>query len=389
MPFGENEAQDWAETIAKDSSQAYRLYLLHYPDGPHRNAANQRRLELKEGRDWDIASKRNTVFTYREYLRSHPKGQHAAEAAANILRLEHDLAWKAAQSQDSVQGYLQYKKAYPNGPYLPYALERITELIRQAQEATDDPQEERELEEAIQADSLEGYNAFLRAYPRSAHQDEVRERIHQLEKRLARQYEHMDAELQAWQHADKEDSLFAYREFLNRFPQGKFSSLAREREAWLEARLSGKSEEFQSNGLDTPGLTRVRIADGTRKSTEDTQRRDRQAISLSYLWLGGFGLIALLAWRLLPFWSPVNFAMSIGVACFFLHQRKENTTKRELLVYFLGSAIAAFGLFYKMASAFKPEIWVKVVVGLAGLGLVLLLMRHFFGKSRVKTGAAA
>ncbi|MCB0856101.1 MAG: hypothetical protein KDD63_27960, partial [Bacteroidetes bacterium] len=237
VSFGNDEQLDWELTQKKGTVMAYKQFLSTYPHGKFSVEANLSYQSLKEEKDWQIALKRNRIFAYEQYLELHPSGKYSEEAGMRLEALEHDMAWSETLAENTVSAFLNYLETYENGKFREEAERRIQNLITQKEDlktdgspgetTNDDLAEETALELATNEDSVTAYNHFLKEFPNGKYREQVKKRISQLEAKLAKQYRFIEEELQAWEYAHTQNSLLAYRDFLKRFPSGRYSDLAR------------------------------------------------------------------------------------------------------------------------------------------------------------------
>jgi len=115
-------------------------------------------------------------------------------------------------------------------------------------------------DEAREADSIEAYRQFVEAYPDSPEVADAEQRILQLRRE------------QAWEAARMEDSVAAYQAFLGEYSEGEFADQARSRLSILERQNAWRALE------DSEDLEALRaFADEHRASPEATEAQARIA----------------------------------------------------------------------------------------------------------------
>lgn len=118
-----------------------------------------------------------------------------------------DSHWQQANSANTVQGYESFLRRYPRSDYTAKAWEKIEALHWQ---------------ETTIANTVQGYESFLRRYPRSDNAARAREKIEALH----------------WQEATAANTVKAYGSFLKSYPHSDYSVKARaeiESLQWQEA----------------------------------------------------------------------------------------------------------------------------------------------------------
>ena len=386
--FGKDEQQDWELTTRLKTAVAYKRFIAAYPESSYLIEAQAIYTELKEEKDWQTASKRNKVFAYEKYLEAYPSGKYANEAGMRLELLEHDLVWRETKEEDSIKGYMAYRQTYPKGNYFHEAEARITELVKQQQLTVPtsegkaeevNSEEEQALEEASVEDTVTAYNSFLKSFPNGHYAGQVKKRIRQLEAKLTKQYRVIEEELQAWEYADKQHSRLAYRDFLRKFPTGRFSDLAEQRIQQLENKMVIKVRTNTGKPLSSPKLMNKPDPEA-QKLEMDRSERDLMGYRLAWMWVVGFVILSLLTFFLARFLYPIGLISAFLVGGFFVFHRGKRITKRENFVYTIGAGIATFFLVKELLGIFINEFWILIPVsGLAGILIILFLRSYFKG----------
>ncbi len=295
------------------------------------------------------------------------------------------MAWEEAIRSNSVAAYLRYKSQYPEGAFVSEAVERILNLVRhqprtKANEAWEqDPDlepEEAALETATNEDTVAAYNAFLKEFPQGKYARQVRQRIAQLEHKLAKQYRQLEEELLAWQYADEQDSLLSYRDFLRRFPQGRFAELARKRleihARKVQARVSQHARPPEAEEVHPPPF-KVRPPE----LSADAER-DQAGFFLALIWAGGFGVVSLMAHFLAPFLYPVALFIGLSIGGYFVRNRGLRLRLREGVVYLLVLPAGAFFLIWALFNeTTDPPALLLFLAAIGALLVLLLVLQHY------------
>ncbi len=138
--------------------------------------------------------------------------------------------WEAAESADTIAAYEDFLKKYPEGDLADKARARRTELYKQRakKQALPLPEtyqgdaflsdavstlEKLYYEQAVQSDTVPGYEDFLQRYPSGGLAEDARRRMGKLFADEAR----------------ARDTIPAYERYLNRYPAGPFAEEARAR----------------------------------------------------------------------------------------------------------------------------------------------------------------
>jgi len=276
---------------------------------------------------WNAARAMDTEEALNLYLTRYPRGRFVRDARARIAALEADEAnrWEAEEaalnlSRDdrrAIQGdltLLGFNTRGVDGIFGPGTRTAITNWQRERRfEATGflnrpqwrqlaDEAARRREEQADQArreedrfwqqngrnGTAEGLRAYLDRYPNGRYAEEARRQLAEFE--TQEEDENRRAASRAWQQAQEVDTVDAYTDFLNRFPNSEFAEQAQHRIAELRnddtSRLmeAARAEENQNvNNPVTRLLVEQRLAqlgfnpgapDGT--FTEETREALRQ-----------------------------------------------------------------------------------------------------------------
>lgn len=159
-----------------------------------------------------------------------------------------DLAWVQALETDTLEGYRAYLAAFPNGRHKDDAIRLINEFDDKAWAV------------AEERDTIEGYEDYLKSWPDGLHANEARERIAQIkaeeEARRKNAQEAARQEAAAWKAAAEANTVPSYEGYLSKFPSGKnaaeaqsridrLKSTAADEAAWTVAKASNTADAYQ------------------------------------------------------------------------------------------------------------------------------------------------
>src|SRR5262249_2055450 len=252
--------------LAKNSSglTAYEAYLKDFPSGRYANEARavigaikqreeQARLRAVEDAAWEKAKGNGALQSYQEYLTAYPQGRYieSASAAIGAIRLaeaekrrieEEDAAWERAKSGARKQSYSDYIGAYPQGRFIAQARRSIAEFERLEEEKRRIDREDAAWRQAKDANTLAGYQAYLKDYPAGRFAAEARNGVAEIE-RAAEAERHIAREDAAWTQAQQGGDIAAYQAYLSAYPQGRYVSAANEGLAEINRREQLKRED--------------------------------------------------------------------------------------------------------------------------------------------------
>ncbi len=239
--------------------EAFESYLVSRPDGRFEEEARAEvgRLRSQQSNDvaaagaWERARKSDTAEAYRSFLNDFPDSDKAEAARAALVRLtgaetrdtDDDITdaaerqrWKRAREADTVQGYQAYLAFHPAGTRAAVANTAIERL--EAEEARRRDEGTR-WEEAKAADTAAAYEAYLEAYPDGRFVEEATARLDH----FARIAEARQADLDDWATAQQANTQPAYEAYLTFHPEGEMASEARQAIKALGVASRRKAEE--------------------------------------------------------------------------------------------------------------------------------------------------
>jgi uncharacterized caspase-like protein len=268
--------QEWADAQLENSEEAYRFYLLRWPDGLHRTEAQgalETLITARRDRDWEEVRAQDTIEGYEGYL-SRCDGPHTDAANNAIEELKDKMVFEAAQRANDLAAYEDYLKQWPQGRSARKAREAISLAAWNA------------LMAAKRDKTVEACDQFLQEWPKGRCRDSYRDDIAWLRaslKNTSQAYEdylqtfpsgeHCDAAF--WECARSINTVQSYSEYLERSENGAFrgqalwlvTCLINTREAYehyLEVWPEGEHWQEAESRLDDVGLP-----DSARRTPED------------------------------------------------------------------------------------------------------------------------
>ncbi len=171
---------------------------------------------LTDDEAWVRALEIDTLESYRDYLEAFPDGRHKDEAQEEINKYD-ERAWQQTQDRNTLAAYEDYLEAWPEGLYASQAREKIAELKAAAEARAKDAaeraaQEAGDWEDAARENTIESYERYLAKHPAGRNSEEARRRIEALQQAAADEA--------AWAEAKASGRASSYEQYLASFPQG-------------------------------------------------------------------------------------------------------------------------------------------------------------------------
>jgi outer membrane protein assembly factor BamD (BamD/ComL family) len=171
------------------------------------------------------------------------------------LAKQEETLWQNAKQNDLIKSYKTYLEKYSNGKYTFEAKNRISQLEqieKQRQQAEKErvekeylaEQEETLWQDAKKDDLIKSYKNYLNKYSNGKYAFEAKNRISQLEQieqqKQQAEKERVEKEYLAkqeetlWQNAKQNDLIKSYKTYLEKYPNGKYAFDAKSRISQLE-----------------------------------------------------------------------------------------------------------------------------------------------------------
>jgi hypothetical protein len=90
-PQSAADGRAWQDAADLGTVQAFRQFLVDFPNGPHAEEARQR-IQMADERAWTTASGAGTIMALNQYLAQFPVGAHVQQAQSSIAALEQKAA---------------------------------------------------------------------------------------------------------------------------------------------------------------------------------------------------------------------------------------------------------------------------------------------------------
>ncbi|MEP4052593.1 MAG: SUMF1/EgtB/PvdO family nonheme iron enzyme [Litorimonas sp.] len=154
-----------------------------------------------------------------------------------------DEAWVKALETDTVEGYRAYLTAFPNGRHVEDAQRLINEFDEEAWSLADE------------RNTVQGYEDYLASWPEGLHATEARDRIAKIkaeeEARRKNAQEAARQEAAAWKAAAEANTIPSYEGYLSKFPSGKNAGEAQSRIDRLRASAADEGAWTAAKAVDT------------------------------------------------------------------------------------------------------------------------------------------
>ena len=268
----EADEQAWRRARDGDSLAALRRYLDEHPDGIYVTDAKQRiaMLEEKARKEKEEAARRaaerrrqdeiawqrafdiGNKEAFERYLKEWPNGRYADAARRRIATLRETAkrdaeererqrkrdaqAWEKATAAGTIESLRTYLRDFPAGRFAGEATRRIAVLVEAKQKRELEERRKREARELAERKKREARELAER---KKREAQELAER----KRREAREARERDDK--AWAIARKQNSIQAYRGYLEKFPSGRHSKEANDKVALLEKHQRERQAEEQ------------------------------------------------------------------------------------------------------------------------------------------------
>ena len=267
-PARDAEARAWTRAADEDSVEAYRAFLEDFPDGEFADQARAgiERLEFSPERVEEALGlsrdERRAVQRELTLLGFDPRGIDGIIGPATRAALR---AWQRNNGFDP-HGYLDREQLIELAAQ---AARRAAELEAEARErqAEAERRDRAFWRETGASGEESGLRAYLQRYPEGIFSSVARQRLQEIEEERARARALRDSA--AWDAARARDTVAAYRRYLADNPAGAYVAQAEDRIAVLEGRdrpgfdQPGRAEidaaRAQEQALNLPRFTRVMV----------------------------------------------------------------------------------------------------------------------------------
>ena len=185
--------EEAAYELAKraDGEKTWEQFLALYPNTSHTSEAERRYRELKQNRESEttafrLAESKNSESVWQRFLQDYPLGPLAivAEDRLELLRKlakeKEDNTYALAVRNNTLESWDLYLKEYPTGRFADDAKAKRADVIKKMEEERERKAHADLFAAARQADSIEGWSAYLAKYPNGEYAPLASRRIDQI-----------------------------------------------------------------------------------------------------------------------------------------------------------------------------------------------------------------
>ena len=247
-----------------------------------------------ESQDWAASQRADTIASYRDYLSRHPNGAHADQARRTIRQIQSQPNRDAQQAEQalnlsrderrqvqrdlSLLGFdphgidglfgpgtrsalTDWQKKYAHNPtgYLTQAQlgqlrsqaqARNAELEKQAaaRQAQQRQQDNAYWDQTGSSGTEAGLHAYLDRYPDGIHADQAQQELDRIQRNNRNQADRQVR--RAWDQAQNQDTIGAYRDFLNNYGNSPFTAQARARIRELQNQQANSQAQKQAQATE-------------------------------------------------------------------------------------------------------------------------------------------
>lgn len=353
------EEKAWKEAIEKNSLLSFQEYLKFYPKGKFagesikrietiKDEEEEEKQELERGREfeeeifWKDAAKINSIGSFNKYLEFYPVGKFSKEAKNQVkvlqeiendkLRKEQEernevMAWNHTLKTHQASSYEEYLLIYPNGKFSTEAKKR-SQILKQEEEQK--LERERQLEDenfweaSIIKNSIDSFEEYLERFPKGKFSNEAKKRVivlHDIEIEKARkekeekereqlrrenekkqrlERERAREEEALWTKTRERNSREAFTEYLDGYPNGTYSTVAKKEIAVLDRiereKIRKEEEERRKEKLRLDEETKEKKKEEPRLKLKGKElQHDDKKNFFNYWIIGSIAAILLLA----------------------------------------------------------------------------------------------
>ncbi|MFA6971041.1 MAG: SUMF1/EgtB/PvdO family nonheme iron enzyme [Gallionella sp.] len=244
---------------------------------------------------WDSSS-----MTGDFYFKPVSAGQTASQQFVPARIKSHDEieqdAWESAHDSNNASAILEYLKQYPKGRFVGQARVMIaalkTEAMKLESPAAATPagvDDETALWAEVQkGNSREEYKAYLGQYPKGKYAVLAKVKLNKLAEEVAEQarierevaaQRAAQQEQSTWESANSAASEVSYQRYLNSYPQGRFSMLARARIARLVAASAQSAAAAEEANLRAAEEEAQKHMQEAARNEQENRRRYEQLVA--------------------------------------------------------------------------------------------------------------
>ncbi len=149
-----------------------------------------------------------------------PKAEPVSEPPVQAVQtrqqqMTEDEFWQSIVNNNNIEDFEYYNLKYPNGKYNTQANEKILTI-----------REDQAWSRTIQVNTLNEYRTFLARYPNSKYKREAQNKIAALSPSTPAKEPEVNEEDAYWKSVIEQDQVFAYKEYLSKYPKGKYAEAA-------------------------------------------------------------------------------------------------------------------------------------------------------------------
>jgi outer membrane protein assembly factor BamD (BamD/ComL family) len=200
------EDRDWKDAKYNNSISGYKAFISKYPNSDKSILAKNKIAEIEEQQIWKKAKNINKVFGYENFLSIYPNSKYAFEAKNRIEKLRDEMAWSETVRIGTIDSYKKYTSNLPDGDHYSEAIEKIDELEVVL------PEWNKVLEE----NTVAAYRLFIEKFYYPSYTSKAKKKIKELENK-------------EWVIAKEQNNVEYYEKYLADFPNGKYTEEAEKR----------------------------------------------------------------------------------------------------------------------------------------------------------------
>jgi outer membrane protein assembly factor BamD (BamD/ComL family) len=201
----------WEKTQSLNSITAYEDFLKKYPESVYAELAKQSLEQL----EFLNAKQLNTIRGFNYFLSKHKYSKYSTEAQNLIDAIETNDDWGEAINSNTLEAYEFFIKQHPFADKVAEAMTYIENI---------------DWQNAKSNNTVEGFNKFLKKHPGSSYSNEAQTNIENLD----------------WQNAKAKNTLEAFNEFVKKYPSSSYSNEDNiENLEWIIVEKTEKTEELK------------------------------------------------------------------------------------------------------------------------------------------------